>query len=272
MTLQHFDRCHACFGNMPEHRKKKEQRMKETKKSLGCKLAAYSLAAGVAGLAGSASGSAVLYDNGGSGWFDARPHLAGGVYDMILFELDGTVLVDDAQIDPALPVSPSSIELMGESYGGQYNWGDGKSRDSAFLRLNNASVLGTYWSSAAEAAPLSFGTTVGATPPGGNYWVTGDAEGDVGLYGYGWYSTVGNFGGTKYFGFSMQDAGNNTHYGWAQINISGGRDQITLFAFGVETTPDTAINVGDGVPVPEPMTLSLLGLGAAGLVARRKRA
>ena len=243
--------------------------MRETKKSLGCKLAAYSLAAGVAGAAGTATAAPVVFDNGGAGGFDSRPHFGGqsGGFDMILFQLDGTVLVDDANIDPALPVSGSAIELMGESYNYQYYWGDGKTRDSAFLRLHNgASVIGGYWSASAEATPLGYGTMVDASAAG-NYWVAGDTEGDVGLYGYGWYSVVGNFGGTKYFGFSMQDGG-NTHYGWAQINISGSRNDITLMAFGVETSPGVGIPVG----APEPMTLSLLALGASGLFARRKRA
>ena len=76
--------------------------MEKTKK-LGKKLAAYSLAAGAVGLAGTATTQAtpMFYDNGGAGWFDARAHFGGttGGYDMILFKLDGTVLVDDAAIE-----------------------------------------------------------------------------------------------------------------------------------------------------------------------------
>ena len=241
--------------------------MEKTKK-LGKKLAAYSLAAGAVGLAGTATTQAtpMFYDNGGAGWFDARAHFGGttGGYDMILFKLDGTVLVDDAAIDPTLPNAPS-IELMGESYNGQYNWGDGKSRDSAFARLSNAGVVGNYWSAAAEANKLGAGVTVDAA----SSFVTGDAEGDVGLYGYGWYSVVGQFGGTGYLGFYIEDTGSNKHYGWAHMSINGSRNEITLHSFLVEST--AGVGVVTGV-IPEPMTMSMLALGAVGLVARRKRA
>ena len=235
------------------------------KSSLGCKLAAYSLAAGAAGLAGSANAGVVFNNNGGAGWFDARAHFGGttGGYDMILFALDGTVLVDDAAIDPVLPKA-SSIELKGENYNGEYLWGDGKSRDSAYLRVTNAAVVGGWWSAAGEAHKLAYGTTIDA----GSTFVTGDAEGDVGIYGYGWYNTVGAFGGgTGYLGFYM-DNGPDRHYGWAEINVSGARNEFTLLSLGISDTPGETVYAG---VVPEPMTLSMLALGATGLLARRKR-
>jgi len=243
--------------------------MRETKKNLGGKLAAYSLAAGVAGLAGSATpaDAAIMhFDNGGAGWFSARPHFGGqsGGFDMILFKLDGTVLVGDAAIDPTLPNAPS-IEFMGESYNGQYAWGDGKTRDSAFARLSNAGVVGNYWSSAAEANRLAVDVPVN----GSSSFVTGDAEGDVGLYGYGWYSVVGQFAGRGYLGMYIEDGVGERHYGWADMTIISSRNEITLHSFAFQDTAEVSILTGE---VPEPVTFSLLSLGAAGLLARRKRA
>ena len=243
--------------------------MREMKKSsLGCKLAAYSLAAGAAGLASTAQATVFWTDNGGAGWFDARAHFGGttGGYDMILFALDGTVLVDDAAIDPVLPKA-SSIELKGSSYNGEYYWGDGKTRDSAYLRVTNAGVVGGWWSAASEATKVAYGGTINAT----SQFVTGDAEGDVGLYGYGWYSVVGGFGGTGYLGFYMDD-GADRYYGWAHINVNGSRNEFTLYSLGISDTIGETAYAGMGTYIPEPMTMSLLALGATGLLARRKRA
>ncbi len=200
-------------------------------------LSAYALAAGaaVAGVGTSASAYVAYYDNGGSGWFDNRPHFGGapGGVDMILFKLDGTVLVDDVEIDPALPAGPS-IELMGENYNGQYAWGDGKTRDTAFVRCTNAGVVGTYWNDAPEAVKLDPGTVIGPS----SEFVTGD----VGLYGYGWYSVVGGFGGRGYMGLYIENDQGGRHYGWADLSVSGARNEITLHAFAYETTPDTPLS------------------------------
>jgi len=203
----------------------------DTRVLLKRRLGAYSLAAGLAVAAGGASESLAYlayFDNGGGGWFDDRPHFAPPqvAYDMILIQLDGTVLVDDAQIDPALPAG-SSIELMGEHFAGNYTWGDGKTRDTAFVRCTNAGVVGTYWSGSPEAVKLGYGGVVGPS----SQFVTGD----VGLYGYGWYSVVGSFGGRGYLGFYIDNPQGGHHYGWADIHISSGRNEITLYRFAIET-------------------------------------
>ena len=216
--------------------------MIEQRSKIGTRLAAYSLAAGVAATAGQTVNAGVVhYSNGGAGWFAARPHFGGqtGGYDMILFKLDGTVLVGDAAIDPTLPNSPS-IEFMGENYNNQYHWGDGKTRDSAFLRLSNAGVVGNYWSAAAEASKLSYGVVVDSS----SSFVTGDAEGDVGLYGYGWYSVVGQFGGRGYLGFYMDNAATGRHYGWADVTVNSARNEITLHEYGVETRAGVGVELG----------------------------
>ena len=80
--------------------------------------------------------------------------------------------------------------------------------------------------------------------------------------------------GTNIYGVRfLNEAGPNTiHYGWVQLNLTQGISGVatgTLLGYGFESTPDTAIVAGAGIP--EPTTLAVLGAAAA-FVLRRRRA
>lgn len=63
-----------------------------------------------------------------------------------------------------------------------------------------------------------------------------------------------------------------THYGWMRIALSGtaGAQPRAIVEYAYESTPGVAIAAKDGVPTPG--AASLLAIGAAGLVGRRRRA
>ncbi|MGI9516139.1 MAG: PEP-CTERM sorting domain-containing protein, partial [Pirellulaceae bacterium] len=73
--------------------------------------------------------------------------------------------------------------------------------------------------------------------------------------------------GTNMLGFRF-DINGSTHYGWAEVDITNNNTELTITRWAYESDADTAIHVG---AIPEPGSLGLLGLGAAGLLAFRRR-
>jgi hypothetical protein len=76
---------------------------------------------------------------------------------------------------------------------------------------------------------------------------------------------------TGALGFAF-DAGGDVHYGWArarvEFNLPAGVSTATLIDWAYESQRETSIQQS---AVPEPSTLALLALGAAGLAAVRAR-
>jgi len=98
-------------------------------------------------------------------------------------------------------------------------------------------------------------------------------------------SSTGNFypvGGNAQRGFIglrfSFDGGVNRHYGWADITVNPDFS-ITLHGFAFESCANESIHVGStsggatccAAPIPEPHSAALVALGAAGLLAYRRR-
>ncbi len=81
-------------------------------------------------------------------------------------------------------------------------------------------------------------------------------------------STIGNWGGVAsvsgYLGVEFQ-INSNDHYGWVHVTWDPTADTATIDQYAYNGV------AGAAALVPEPSTLAMLGLGAVGLAARRRR-
>jgi hypothetical protein len=103
----------------------------------------------------------------------------------------------------------------------------------------------------------------------------------IGSFYQGYYGTYtyGNFVGAGqrgHLGVSFDISG-NTHFGWIDIEATADLHSLTIHGFAFEDDPGVGIGAGHAQisrpakDVPEPGTLSLLAMGAAGLYAMRRR-
>ena len=79
-----------------------------------------------------------------------------------------------------------------------------------------------------------------------------------------------------YIGFQFTDAGgSNLYYGWAEITIDASNTAYTINEWAYNSTAGGSILVGEtgvsAVPEPSALSLALIGLGAGGVLAWRRR-
>jgi hypothetical protein len=141
------------------------------------------------------------------------------------------------------------------------NYNNANSYAYLYTPSNNALLGGFVGTGTSYAANLGPGAVVD-----GNL----NFVGDPGFPSYGiWgYLPASNFGvGTPGFVGIRFLIGGDTHYGWAEIS-RGVNAEATLHSFGYNTTPDEAALTG---AIPEPSSILLFAVGAAGLAMRRRR-
>ena len=80
-----------------------------------------------------------------------------------------------------------------------------------------------------------------------------------------------------YFGFKFTDAGgSNLYYGWAKMTIDASNNAYTINEWAYNSTAGGSISVGQtadvsAVPEPSALSLALIGIGAGGVLAWRRR-
>ncbi|MFC1668560.1 PEP-CTERM sorting domain-containing protein [Chlamydiota bacterium] len=212
-------------------RKKKGTRDKEQRKLLEKRLLTYSVALGAIVIAAKATHGAIIYT-------DLTPDVIIDGGDIYYLDLN-----DDSTID--FRIAHSSATYV-----------------STYLIIldqnNNKIAYNTSSSMAAALDASSYPAYFGMSPP-----IMADPP-DEGQ----WIGVT-----DKYLGLKFQ-IGANWHYGWARLDVAdlGGNCVGTLKDYAYDNTPDTPIHMGaTGGVIPEPSSIALLALGAAGLAWQRKK-
>ena len=117
-------------------------------------------------------------------------------------------------------------------------------------RAGGGLLIGPGGASAGDFSMLASGYSIGAAGGFGPY--------------RGWAGLTDQSGhiGVKF------TIGAGTHYGWMHASVDEG-GILTIFSWAYEDVPGESIAAG--ATIPEPGSLSLLALGAAGLMTRRRR-
>jgi hypothetical protein len=96
-----------------------------------------------------------------------------------------------------------------------------------------------------------------------------DFGADFGDYGFDSFLADGPFLGAsnKFVGLQFEIPGSGTHYGWVRVTVLDDL-RLKIHDWAYESTPDQSIVAGAGIPpLPEPGSLAMLALGAAGALA-----
>jgi len=83
---------------------------------------------------------------------------------------------------------------------------------------------------------------------------------------------VGNWDGKRgYLGFRFPSPTGKNDFGWVKMSCSANGQSCHLAELAYDTVPGQTIEADQTSAIPEPGTLSLLALGAAGLAVLRRR-
>jgi hypothetical protein len=141
-------------------------------------------------------------------------------------------------------------------------------RVNVAYRTANASWRGGNGYGTTGAIALNNGDNVDSGAQWGHSNLTGTNS--FGNMAYTSYNLgYGSFAGTsdKYLGVRFTISG-NTHYGWIQVQVPADVTYATITGYAYEDVADAQITAG---AIPEPGSLALLAIGAAGLAAWRKK-